>query len=339
MAFKKQTGLSPSVCLEKLRIHNAAELLLLERKERGNLTEIARRSGFRDAWYMSKRFRKVQGISPTAYRNGFLPKRILSLQHPYASHMLALDVAPAAARFSAAQAAIAPERREGIVNIPSLLSPEGLEQLVESCEPDLILAYDTDAIGQRLRRMAPVLQIPWLSLSWREHLSLIGRLLHKEEEASDYISMLDDKAERIRALVHERMPATTVVSIFKIADKRCYLYGSRDTGCIFYEFLRFPSHPYMAARLAQDPNLHSVEISLRRMKDYAGDLNVVILCDLDEQGQAESLMQLELASSRPVVYLNQRDWLTYDPLHIQSQLDQIGLILLNNPEYAEQYDQ
>lgn len=329
---KKMTGMSPSVYLERLRVHRAAELLLQDKGRRGDLAEIARHSGFRDPWYMGKRFRKRLGMGPSAYKSSFVPERVASLKYPYTYHLLALGIRPSAARFSGKNDVIGPDVRESVVELPALLSIEGQKQLLLQNEPQLILTYDSAEIREKFRWVAPVIHIPWLSMSWREHMMMIGRLFHKEAEAALTIDSLDRQAAQVRQRAHAILPSGTRVSVFKIENKRCYLYGVRDTGCIFYEFLGFAPHPYIQQRIAQNPHFHSTEIPMRQMSEYAGELNFVILYpDVSEQSDFlrmnEYWRQFELAAERPVVFLDYREWLHYDPINIAVQLQKSVALL------------
>jgi|GEM_PF-6351059 len=329
---RKLTGLSPSVYLERLRVHRAAELLLQDRHRKGDMADIARRSGFRDAWYMSRRFRNMQGAGPTSYRRDFVPERVATLEYPYTNHLLALGVKPAAARFGGVGEAIRHGDREGIAEIPALLSVEGRKQLLQRHETQLIVTYDSEPIRDNMRSVAPVVHLPWLSMSWREHMTAIGRLLRRETEAAGRIAALDRQAEAVREQAYRFFPPETTVSLFKIENKRCYLYGIRDMGCIFYEFLGYSPHPYMRRRLEQDTRLHSVEISLRQMADYAGTLNFIVLYP-DEGGQGDFLRtnehwrDFEVKAGRAVAYVDYREWLHYDPLNFALQLEKVVPLL------------
>jgi len=66
--FKRHTGMTPVHFLLKLRIDKARQLL----RQRGELTveQIAASAGFQDPLYFSKQFRRICGVSPTAYREG-----------------------------------------------------------------------------------------------------------------------------------------------------------------------------------------------------------------------------------------------------------------------------
>lgn len=63
--FRRQAGISPMAHLRNVRVQKAG--LLLEDTSLG-IKEIAFEAGFRDEHYFSRSFRRVTGISPTAFR-------------------------------------------------------------------------------------------------------------------------------------------------------------------------------------------------------------------------------------------------------------------------------
>ncbi|MCL4297337.1 MAG: AraC family transcriptional regulator [Anaerolineae bacterium] len=69
--FTKDVGVSPAKYYTLRRIDRACELLL-----NNSLTvkEIALQLGFVDEFHLSKRFKQIIGISPTGFRNLFLPR-------------------------------------------------------------------------------------------------------------------------------------------------------------------------------------------------------------------------------------------------------------------------
>ncbi len=64
--FKEQYGVTISDYILDLRIHRAKELLRFSNQ---SLEEIASECGFYDLPYFSRKFKKAEGITPSAYRN------------------------------------------------------------------------------------------------------------------------------------------------------------------------------------------------------------------------------------------------------------------------------
>ena len=64
-AFRRAVGLPPLAYHRRLRMRRAADLL---RTTDLSVTDIADRTGFDDANYFARQFRRVMGSSPSAYR-------------------------------------------------------------------------------------------------------------------------------------------------------------------------------------------------------------------------------------------------------------------------------
>ncbi|MCM3170688.1 helix-turn-helix domain-containing protein [Paenibacillus sp. MER 99-2] len=337
--FKKSFDVTPSIYLDRLRVHRAIELLL--EGEHTDLTEIARLSGFSDAWYLSKRFRKMMGISPSAFKHQFVPQLVASLSYPLTHHLFACGVFPQVASFNSMGEEFDEKVRELVAELPRTLSVQAQAEFLAQYAPEIILSYDNEKWQNRLRALAPVVHVPWLSMNWREHMMTLARLFGKESNASEYIQELDNRAAHIRNQLHSRISPDTRISVFKIAHEHCYLYGNRDVGCIFYELLEYEPHPYVRRCLDQNANFHSVEIGMEQMVDFRGQLNVVVLYPGGEE-QIDFLRtnahwrSFEVAVNQSIIFLDHREWLHYDPINIAIQLEKVQSILADQRPLIEQ---
>lgn len=66
--FRRETGKTPHEYLTELRMKNAKKLLISRKISNYTINEIAAFSGFRDAAYFSRTFKKTTGVSPAEYR-------------------------------------------------------------------------------------------------------------------------------------------------------------------------------------------------------------------------------------------------------------------------------
>ena len=67
--FKKQTGYAPNEYVNRVRIEKARKLLL---NSALTISEIGEQTGFSDVHYFSAYFRKVEGLSPSLFRQNLL---------------------------------------------------------------------------------------------------------------------------------------------------------------------------------------------------------------------------------------------------------------------------
>jgi AraC-like DNA-binding protein len=65
-AYKRSTGVSPMTKLRQMRIETAKFYLL---RERSSLSQIARETGFADAFHLSRAFKRTTGTSPRRFRS------------------------------------------------------------------------------------------------------------------------------------------------------------------------------------------------------------------------------------------------------------------------------
>lgn len=68
-AYKRQTGISPIVALRQMRIEVAKSHLM---RDRLSLAQIARETGFADAFHLSRSFKQTVGVSPRRFRQSLL---------------------------------------------------------------------------------------------------------------------------------------------------------------------------------------------------------------------------------------------------------------------------
>ncbi|NQZ68924.1 MAG: helix-turn-helix transcriptional regulator, partial [Lentisphaeria bacterium] len=65
LVFKETVGMPPLEYVQRLRLQKSLELLLVTDL---TINEIADRVGYKDQFHYSKRFKKLYGMSPSAYR-------------------------------------------------------------------------------------------------------------------------------------------------------------------------------------------------------------------------------------------------------------------------------
>ena len=68
--FLKHTGMLPKIYIDRLKINQAAELLV---SSNASVSEISSGLDYQDSYHFSRRFRQLTGISPRKYRTRFKP--------------------------------------------------------------------------------------------------------------------------------------------------------------------------------------------------------------------------------------------------------------------------
>lgn len=69
--FKKQTGISLFTQLNYIRVKEAAKLLL---KSDDSIVDVAESCGFENVSFFIRKFKEIQGCTPSVYRKNYLQK-------------------------------------------------------------------------------------------------------------------------------------------------------------------------------------------------------------------------------------------------------------------------
>lgn len=332
--FKQRTGLGPKEYLSRLRVHRAKELLT---GDYGTLRDIALQVGYKDEFYLSRRFKQQTGASPTDYYRGS-EQRIAVLLAPYASHVLLLGVKPAVMISDSNEYMTAdglPQLQE-LRFIDVCSTAEQLrQQLLESGAELLIAApehlREYGLHSEQLRVAAPVIEIPWMPLGWQEHLRLIARAIHRTHQAEQWLAAFsaEEHAARERVLQHPVHRET--VAIIVVKPGRLLLYGARNAGYVVYRSLALRPPISIGRELERHGDqFHSIVVEPEQLMapEHEADRLLVIVFP-DSKGSvahaeavfgAASWRALPAVRSGAVHRLEVDDWIPYNPVSIRLQL-------------------
>ncbi|MGJ0439749.1 helix-turn-helix domain-containing protein [Paenibacillus polysaccharolyticus] len=179
--FNEQYGKPPLDYLAHYRIYRAQEELLLTS---ATSQDIAKKSGFEDAHYFSRRFKQLTGESPKQYRQHLKHRRIVVLSPICAEMMIHLGVIPYAVMVT--EILLSPHQREQfIVHGVRLLAITQYDmdlELVRQVQPEIIVGNSmTEEIKRKLRTIAPLLT--GLHQNIEPLLYQLAAWFHKEEAA------------------------------------------------------------------------------------------------------------------------------------------------------------
>ena len=180
--FKRYTGLTFVEYVSRLRIRMAQEHLLLGSP---TLQDVARLTGYKDSFYLSRKFKQIVGVAPTHYRH--TPKKIVSLTFNYTASLLALGCIPhigavASWMESGLDQHVQQQMRQ-YAEHELLAHP----QLIAEVNPDIILGYAPHPAMDELRMIAPTILIPFEELDWQQQFIQIGRMTGLESKAQAII--------------------------------------------------------------------------------------------------------------------------------------------------------
>ncbi|GAA3400491.1 AraC family transcriptional regulator [Paenibacillus hodogayensis] len=339
IAFKRVTGFSPNEYLSRLRVHRAIELLM---SGSGTLREIALKVGYKDEFYLSRRFKQQTGASPSAYNSGS-SQRVTVLLNPYTSHLLLLGVEPVVtiAESNEYIATDELEQPQSMVFVSTECSAQQVNAVLLDNRTELIIAakehlHRCGLNPGQLRAVAPILEIGWMEMGWKEHLRLIAKAVKRTERAEQWLAVFEREEAEARLRVRQSAVAEDIVTILVMKPEKMFVYGARNVGYVVYQSLGLQP-PAMIERHIRKlaDQFHSIPIERSELADYAGDRLLVIVYP-DEKGSdahAEAVFQspdwLALpAVKRSCVHRLDRDeWIPYNPVSIRLQLHRAVALL------------
>lgn len=336
--FKQLTGFSTNEYLTRLRLHRAMELLLADS---GTLREIALKAGYKDEFYLSRRFKQYVGFSPSSYV-AKPADRIAVLLPPYTSHLLLLGIEPTVAVSESGEYA----------NIENLTKPlstvlmnmdstaEQMKKALLETKTELIIAarpYSKEGIGfDQLRLAAPVIDVSWMEVGWKEHLRLIAKAVGRRELAERWLVDFEREEKAARQLVQSLSVAEEKITILVLKPDELLVYGARNAGYVLYHSLGLkPSARIQEEMEKHGDRFHSLPINPSDLPSFAGDRFFVILF-ADQKGSvahAEAVFETAAWKELPAVRnnrvhkLDQNDWIPYNPVSIRLQLQRAVTLL------------
>lgn len=331
--FKQHTGFSPSEYLSRLRVHRAKELLI---SGSGTLREIALKVGYKDEFYLSRRFKQHTGISPSDFTRGKV-QQVAVLLAPYASHLLLLGLAPTVTITETSEYVHTVESDpQGMNFIDIRSSAEQLKTVLLSRQVELIIAatehlreYGLNA--EQLRVVAPVVEIAWMEMGWKEHLRLIARAIQRSERAEQWLAEFEQEEQQARQQIRNNPAGEEIISIFVIKPEGVFVYGARNVGYVFYRSLGLRPPALIEAEIRkQGDQFHSVSVELSELDLYAGsEARILVIVYPDEKGNTVHSEQffessywsgLSAVKQKKVDVLHVDDWVPYNPVSVRLQL-------------------
>ncbi|RIE01067.1 helix-turn-helix domain-containing protein [Cohnella faecalis] len=236
--FKKRFGQSAMDYITEVRIRHAKRYL---RETDELLRDIARKVGYSDEFYFSRKFKKEVGFAPSAYlRNS--KHRIAVLSPSSIGYLLALGIVPVAAPLDAKWTAY--YYHSYASRIPFHLKPgdgdfsEDTETLLKS-RPDIVVSHERPSdsgLPDALERSALPLFVPAEQDNWIGKLRRIASFLDKEERCEAWIGAYRHKADLARRDV-ERLTGKETFVALRLWGNTFHLYCNQGIRDVVYRDL------------------------------------------------------------------------------------------------------
>lgn len=342
--FKQLTGYSPNEYLTRLRIHRAIELLL---DSEYSLRDIAFQTGYKDEFYLSRRFKQYTGRSPSS-RLARQTQRLATLNPPYTSHLILLGIEPTTAVLDSNE----------YVSTGDVAAPKSMLWMSEDCtaeqlkkalldtKTELVIASDPlfnhlkfDA--DKLRIAAPIVTVPWMDQGWQDHFRQIASLVQKSEQAERWLAEFRRNEDEARKLVRNTDVANETITILVIKPKGLFAYGARNAGYVLYRSLGLKPPQLIQEQIDKHGDrFHSLPLELSDLHEVDGDRMIVILFS-DEKGstahaddifQSSAWRELAAVRKNQVYIVDQNDWIPYNPVSISYQLRRAVSLFTSDPK-------
>lgn len=243
--FKKRYGQRPIDYLTELRMNRAKQYL---RETNDRLQDIARNVGYSDEFYFSRKFKKIVGVSPSAYP-GLGRRRIAALSSAATGHLLALGIVPVAAPLHAKWTACYYQRLEFEVDVH--LTP-GIDNQASSIEgmnrarPDAVVCHESPPepeLLSLLEQWALPRFAPDPEDDWRGQLRGIAAFADRRDAGERWIASYERDIALAGARIREAVGADTFAAV-RIYRDELFLYCNRGIRDIVYRDLGLvPAYP------------------------------------------------------------------------------------------------
>lgn len=334
--FQTLTGSKPLEYITQLRVEKAKQLLLTFPKRL--LREIALEVGFKDEYYFSRQFRKLEGVTPKQYAHHAVqhvmvqdwtghqvqipvfPQRIIYYGDTLGD-LLVLGITPVGSNLSDCTKAILPSMYEQIVEIGF---PVDIEK-VQALSPDVIIFSHSDENRyDQLSTIAPTLTFnSWDLLDHR--LQLLGQWFNRSKEADRWLSSYHQEVTQMWSELQSIIATGTTASVLTIEQgARLFVMGNIGLSSWLCHNRGFEYVPAM--RRVIEARRGYKEIEPDHLVEYTGDYIFMLLsAEPEAREEANILMNspvwqnLKAVRNQNVYVLEANPW-NYGDAYTQKQL-------------------
>jgi ABC-type Fe3+-hydroxamate transport system substrate-binding protein len=330
--FKHRSGITFNEYVNRIRINKVVESLLLSPSP---LSEIAQRVGYTDEFYLSRKFKQATGVSPSAFVKK--PKRFASLDHAYTVDMLTLGLMPCAAvtnEWVSAHYDLS-RQKEACHQLYWGMTYERRLDLLRAARPDVIIAPTMGIIERdELHGIAPLIEIPWQGISWKQHFAMIAELTGQTEKAKAWMHVFENKLEPLRLELARCMNKQATVALINVRADSLLVYASEYMGAeLLYNLLELAPPPFVAdMRQKSVMNLPITNDQLPLVDaDYmfiAVENNAAARLRFEEMRSVPQWNVMKAVSSRRAYQVDMAKWYGYAPAALDAQLDEVRIYML-----------
>ena len=220
-------------------------------------------------------------------------------------------------------------------------SPEQMKMALLETKTDLIIATQPytsqeEMTSEQLRLAAPVIEIDWIEMGWKDHLRSIAKAVGKTKLALQWLAAFEVEEQEAKATIQQLPIANETITIVVFKPNELLVYGARNAGYVLYQSLGLRPPTRIQQQLNEHgERFHSLLISFEELPTFICDRLFVILF-ADEKGSiahAEKIFSSAIWKELPAVQrnrvhlLDQNDWIPYNPVSIRRQLQRAVSLL------------
>ncbi|MFE1630695.1 helix-turn-helix domain-containing protein [Brevibacillus reuszeri] len=328
-AFKKAYGHSVMDFLTELRIGHAKKLL---RNSDLYMHEVARKVGYTDEFYFSRKFKKAVGISPSAYRRD-ARKRVAVTSSADIGNLLALGVVPVAAPLDPKWSPYYHYYYQDLIKVhigssgPDMdREEESFRQLIAAKPDFLIVQNDHD---DRIRDRFMTSGIECVSMGatkWQEQLRRIAEVLDKQELCEHWIDVYESRTVQARESISHAVGEDLFITL-RITGEQIFLYSNRGIRDVLYRDLALQTIPELTKQ-CNEP------ITLEQLLCINPDRMLLLICpDADTRKFWLSLQYhtqwrgLNAIKNGQMHVIPSNPWFEYSAIAINRMLEETSLML------------
>lgn len=265
--FRKHTGRTYTAHLTLLRVRHAQRRLLTQSMV---LHALAQEVGYKESTYLSRKFKELVKLSPTRYQHK--PKRIVALNVNHTASLLALGVVPELGVYTTwLREQLSGSCHAGCRLEDSLAQSEAYYRSIAAAEPDVIIHYEGAEGNRQLLPVAPVLEIPVVTMGWREQFEFLGAIVNRPEQARHWLEQFTHQIEACNQQLNQRLGCRGTAIVWEICDHAAYGIGScygRGAQILYEELgFRMPQKAMEQSMLTEG----YIEVPIEQITDYPAD--------------------------------------------------------------------
>ncbi len=327
MLFKQRQGITFNEYLTRIRLNKAIEWLLLTD---ASLHEIALKTGYADEFYLSRKFKQVIGLSPSAYVKKH--KTYATMEDAYTVDLLTLGIVPCTAVMNDWVAdRFDDELESGGCRIMGwgMMKEEKLDVL-RAMKPDIIIAPELGVIERdQLTAIAPLIEMSWQGVNWRQHFERVAALVGKQKQAKEWLVAFEAKLGQAELALAGELDEQATVAILNVRANSLRLYASGYMGAdLCYDLLGLNPPPLVEDMRRK--GIASLYMNDEQMFFLDADLiwltvenHATAFARLDKLKASPRWQAFRAVRSQKVYEVDMGKWYGYAPAALDAQLDDV----------------